>query len=183
VWDVDGTEFVDFHGGFGVNVVGHAHPKIVEAVSRAVARGAHFAVTTETSIALAEAVCSRFRLERVRIVNSGTEATMDAVRVARAVTGRDIVVKMEGSYHGHHDALLFSVVPEADVLGLRHQVGGESAGTGGGLYWTEPGSKGIPRSQWKDTMIVAVQRRRRPGARSRRDRGPGGRGDHGAGDE
>jgi len=154
VWDVDGTEFVDFHGGFGVNVVGHAHPKIVEAVSRAVARGAHFAVTTEASIALAEAVCSRFRLERVRIVNSGTEATMDAVRVARAVTGRDIVVKMEGSYHGHHDALLFSVVPEADVLGLRHQVGGESAGTGGGLYWTEPGSKGIPRSQWKDTMIV-----------------------------
>jgi glutamate-1-semialdehyde 2,1-aminomutase len=153
VWDVDGAEYVDFHGGFGVNVVGHAHPRIVEAVRAAIARGAHFAVTTEASVALAEAVCSRFHLERVRIVNSGTEATMDAIRAARAATGRDVVVKMEGSYHGHHDAVLFSVVPEADVLGLRHHVGGESAGSGG-LYWTEPGSKGIPRSQWKDTMIV-----------------------------
>src|SRR5262245_15826492 len=153
VWDVDGGEYVDFHGGFGVNVVGHAHPRIVEAVREAIARGAHFAVTTEDSVALAEQICARFRLERMRFVNSGTEATMDAIRVARAATGRDLVVKMEGSYHGHHDAVLFSVVPEADVLGLRHAVGGESAGTAG-LYSTEPTSRGVPRSQWKDTLIA-----------------------------
>jgi glutamate-1-semialdehyde 2,1-aminomutase len=154
VWDVDGTEYIDFHGGFGVNVVGHAHPKIVEAVRTAIAEGAHFAVTTANSVALAEEVCRRFNLEHMRFVNSGTEATMDAIRVARAATGRDLIIKMEGSYHGHHDAVLFSVVPEADVLGIRHNVGGESAGTVADLYWTEPGSKGIPRSQWKDTLIA-----------------------------
>src|SRR4029079_713125 len=138
VWDVDGTDYVDFHGGFGVNVVGHAHPKIVEAVQRAVTQGSHFAVTTEVTVRLAEAICERFGLERVRIVNSGTEATMDALRAARAATGRDKVVKMEGSYHGHHDALLFSVVPEADVLGLRHEVGGTAAVSQGGMYTTVP---------------------------------------------
>src|SRR6185295_14264063 len=90
----------------------------------------------------------------LRIVNSGTEATMDALRVARAATGRDKVVKMEGSYHGHHDALLFSVVPEADVLGLRTHVGGESAASSGDVYWTEPTSRGIPRSMWRDTAVV-----------------------------
>jgi glutamate-1-semialdehyde 2,1-aminomutase len=154
VWDVDGTEYVDFHGGFGVNVVGHAHPKIVEAVRDAIAKGAHFAVTTEASVALAEEICGRFNLEQMRFVNSGTEATMDAIRVARAATGRDVIVKMEGSYHGHHDSVLFSVVPEADVLGLRHDVGGEAAGTVADVYWTDPTSKGIPRSQWKDTVIA-----------------------------
>jgi glutamate-1-semialdehyde 2,1-aminomutase len=122
VWDVDGTEYKDFHGGFGVNIVGHAHPKIVEALEKAAHEAIHFAVTTPTTVALAEAICERFELEQVRIVNSGTEATMDALRVARAATGRDKVVKMEGSYHGHHDSLLFSVVPEADVLGVRHDV-------------------------------------------------------------
>src|SRR5205823_5654716 len=127
VWDVDGTEYVDFHGGFGVNVVGHAHPLIVEAISRAARSGTHFAVSTEATVALAEQLCERFGLEQVRLVNSGTEATMDSVRVARAATGRDRIVKIEGSYHGHHDAVLFSVVPEAAVLGLREQVGGEAA--------------------------------------------------------
>jgi len=150
VWDVDGTEYVDFHGGFGVNVVGHAHPKIVEAVCKVVERGIHFAVTTEMTVALAEAICERFQLEQVRFVNSGTEATMDAVRVARAATGRDKIIKMEGSYHGHHDVVLFSVVPEADVLGVKHNVGGE----GVPYYTTQPTSKGVPRSMWDDTFIV-----------------------------
>lgn len=150
VWDVDGTEYVDFHGGFGVNVVGHAHPKIVEAIRTVADQGIHFAVTTETTVALAEALCERFQLEQVRFVNSGTEATMDALRVARAATGRDRVVKMEGSYHGHHDALLFSVVPEADVLGIKHTVGGE----GIPYYTTQPTSKGVPRSMWDDTIVA-----------------------------
>lgn len=154
VWDVDGTEYVDFHGGFGVNVVGHAHPKIAEAIAKAARSGTHFAVTTPTTVALAEEICRRFGLEQVRLVNSGTEATMDAVRVARAATGRDRIVKMEGSYHGHHDAVLFSVVPEADVLGLRDAAGGESADSEGTAYTTVPTSKGVPRSMWKDTIVA-----------------------------
>jgi glutamate-1-semialdehyde 2,1-aminomutase len=149
VWDVDGTEYIDFHGGFGVNVVGHAHPKIVEAIRKVADQGIHFAVTTETTVALAEAICERFQLEQMRFVNSGTEATMDAIRVARAATGRDLIVKMEGSYHGHHDSVLFSVVPEADVLGLRHNVDQQ----GRTWYTTEPTSKGVPRALW-DTVIV-----------------------------
>jgi len=112
VWDVDGTEYRDFHSGFGVNVVGHAHPRIVAAVEDAIRTGAHFAVTTEATVALAEAICERFGLEQMRFVNSGTEATMDAIRVARAATGRDTILKIEGSYHGHHDSVLFSVVPD-----------------------------------------------------------------------
>jgi glutamate-1-semialdehyde 2,1-aminomutase len=124
VWDVDGTEYKDFHGGFGVNIVGHAHPKIVEALTKAASNAIHFAVTTPDTVALAEAICERFQLEQMRFVNSGTEATMDAIRVARAATGRDKIIKMEGSYHGHHDSVLFSVVPEADVLDMRFNTGG-----------------------------------------------------------
>jgi glutamate-1-semialdehyde 2,1-aminomutase len=149
VWDVDGTEYIDFHGGFGVNVVGHAHPKIVEAIRKVADQGIHFAVSTESTVALAEAICERFQLEQMRFVNSGTEATMDALRVARAATGRDKVLKMEGSYHGHHDSLLFSVVPESDVLGLRHNMDHE----GKAWYTTQPTSKGIPRALW-DTVVV-----------------------------
>ncbi len=154
VWDVDGSEYVDFHGGFGVNVVGHAHPTIVEAIRKVADQGIHFAVTTPATVELAEAVCERFQLEQVRFVNSGTEATMDAIRVARAATGRDRIVKMEGSYHGHHDVVLFSVVPEADTLGVRYDVGGEAADSAGTAYTTRPTSKGVPRSMWADTIIV-----------------------------
>jgi len=149
VWDVDGTEYVDFHGGFGVNVVGHAHPKIVEAIRAVADQGIHFAVTTEKTVALAEVICERFQLEQMRFVNSGTEATMDALRVARAATGRDKIVKMEGSYHGHHDSVLFSVVPEADVLDMRFNTGAE----GQSWYTTRPTSKGVPQALW-DTVIV-----------------------------
>jgi glutamate-1-semialdehyde 2,1-aminomutase len=121
VWDVDGHEYVDFHGGFGVNLVGHAHPKVVEAIERAARSGTHFAVPTEATVALAEEICRRFRLDQVRFTNSGTESTMSAVRVARAFTGRDGVAKIEGSYHGHADQLMFSVVPNAAEMGGRDQ--------------------------------------------------------------
>jgi len=150
VTDVDGTSYKDFHGGFGVNIVGHAHPKIVEALTKAAKNAIHFAVTTPETIELAEAICERFQLEQMRFVNSGTEATMDAIRVARAATGRDKIIKMEGSYHGHHDSVLFSVVPEADVLDMRFNTGSED---GKSWYTTEPTSKGIPRALW-DTVIV-----------------------------
>ena len=179
VWDVDGTEYKDFHGGFGVNIVGHAHPKIVEALEKAAREAIHFAVTTPTTVALAEAICERFELEQVRIVNSGTEATMDALRVARAATGRDKVIKMEGSYHGHHDSLLFSVVPEADVLGLRHDVDHE----GKAWYTTQPTSKGIPRALWDTTIVVPFNDAGGGRAGARGQRGRGRRGDPRAGDD
>jgi glutamate-1-semialdehyde 2,1-aminomutase len=149
VWDVDGNEYRDFHGGFGVNVVGHAHPKIAAAIQEAAQNGTHFAATTPATVDLAEEICRRFGLEQMRFVNSGTEATMDAIRAARAATGRDNIIKIEGSYHGHHDAVLFSVVPEADVLGLR-----EAGDAGGEVYHTLPTSKGIPADTAHHTLIV-----------------------------
>jgi glutamate-1-semialdehyde 2,1-aminomutase len=154
VWDVDGTEYRDFHGGFGVNIVGHAHPLIVAAIEQAARSGTHFAVSTPVTVALAEEVCRRFSLEQMRFVNSGTEATMDAIRAARAATGRDTILKIEGSYHGHHDAVLFSVVPEADVLGIRDRVRGEAADSEGDVYRTIPTSRGVPKAIAQDTLIV-----------------------------
>jgi len=121
IWDQDGSEYLDFHGGFGAMVVGHAHPRVVEAMQEAAAGGTHFAVTTEKAVAFGEAICRRFGLEMLRFANSGTEATMDAIRVARAATGRDVVCKVEGSYHGHHDSVMFSVIPNADVMGGRER--------------------------------------------------------------
>jgi glutamate-1-semialdehyde 2,1-aminomutase len=119
VWDQDGHEYLDFHGGFGAMVTGHAHPRIVAAIAEAAGRGTHFAVTTEEAVAWGEEICRRFGLEMIRFANSGTEATMDAIRVARAATGRDVICKIEGSYHGHHDAVMFSIVPNADLMGGR----------------------------------------------------------------
>jgi glutamate-1-semialdehyde 2,1-aminomutase len=121
VWDQDGRDYVDFHGGFGAMIAGHAHPRLVEAIHEAAGRGTHFAVTTEEAVAFGEEICRRFGLGMLRFANSGTEATMDAIRVARAATGRDVVCKIEGSYHGHHDAVMFSVVPNADVMGGRER--------------------------------------------------------------
>ena len=143
VWDVDGREYVDFHNGFGSMAVGHAHPKVVAAIENSARRGTHFAVTTEAAVELAEELCRRFRLERVRFTNSGTEATMDAIRVARGVTGKDVICKIEGSYHGHHDAVMFSVIPSLDLVGP----GGAEAGN-------LPASKGIPTGMGAWTVAV-----------------------------
>jgi len=117
VIDVDGNEYVDLHNGYGAMAVGHAHPKIVETVSRRVKLGTHFAQPTEDSIIVAEHLQQRFGLPLWRFGNSGTEETLDAVRLMRAYTGRDIVLKIEGSYHGHHDALMVSVAPPANKIG------------------------------------------------------------------
>jgi glutamate-1-semialdehyde 2,1-aminomutase len=130
VRDVDGHEYVDTHGGFGSMVVGHAHPKIREAIVRAIESGSHFAVPTEDSVLFAEELCRRFNLQQVRFANSGTEATMSAIRVARAATGRDDIVKIEGSYHGHHDTVMFSVVPNADLMGGREAPASEPMSLG-----------------------------------------------------
>ena len=117
VWDVDGNEYVDFHNGFGVMVVGHAHPKIVEAVTRQIALGSHYAQPVENSIIVARELKRRFHQPKWRFTNSGTESTLDAVRIARGFTGRERLVKIEASYHGHHDALMVSVEPPRDLMG------------------------------------------------------------------
>src|SRR5580658_5980484 len=142
VWDVDGTKRIDYHNGFGSMAVGHAHPKIVEAIDQAARHGTHFAVTTETTVLFAEELCRRYRLERVRLTNSGTEATMDAIRVARGATGRDLICKIIGSYHGHHDAVMFSVTPGT----------GDSNQAEGDLL--PPASRGIPKGMGQWTTAV-----------------------------
>jgi glutamate-1-semialdehyde 2,1-aminomutase len=116
VWDVDGNEYLDFHNGFGSMVQGHAHPAITKAVQERVALGTHFAAPTEDAVVVGEELARRFGLPRWRYVNSGSEATMDAIRIARAHTGRDTVVKIFGSYHGHHDGVMVSIgVPYAKI--------------------------------------------------------------------
>jgi glutamate-1-semialdehyde 2,1-aminomutase len=119
VWDIDGNEYVDYHNGYGVMVMGHAHPKIVEAVQRRVELGTHFAQPTEDAYVVAEGLVERYRLPYWRFGNSGTESTLDAVRIMRAVTGRNLIMKIEGSYHGHHDSLMVSVFPSKEMAGPR----------------------------------------------------------------
>jgi len=141
-WDVDGNEYVDYHNGFGAMAVGHAHPKIVEAIERAARGGTHFATTTPTSVAFAEELCRRFRLDKVRFSNSGTESTMDAIRVGRAVTGKDALIKIEASYHGHHDDVFYSVIPNFDAMGPPERPA------------DAPFSRGIPKSGGQEIRVV-----------------------------
>lgn len=140
--DVDGNEYVDLHGGYGAGLAGHAHPAIVEAVQAQVARGTHFAQPTETAIEVAEELGRRFGLPLWRFCNSGTEATMDAVHLMRSITGRDLIIKVEGCYHGHHDSVQVSVAPEPE------QMGPSSAPTG------VAGSTGIPQALLDLTLVV-----------------------------
>jgi glutamate-1-semialdehyde 2,1-aminomutase len=142
VWDVDGNEYVDFHNGFGVMVVGHAHPKIVEAVTRQIALGSHFAQPVENSIIVARELKRRFHQPKWRFTNSGTESTLDAVRIARGFTGRERLVKIEASYHGHHDALMVSVEPPRDLMGPPDAPA------------SVPQSEGIPAAIVKLTTVV-----------------------------
>ena len=109
IWTVDGQELVDFHNGFGCMVQGHGNPVIVEAIAKRAPLGTQFALPTEDSIIMAENLKGAFKLPKWRFVNSGSEATMDAIRVARAFTGREPIVKMFGSYHGHHDYVMVSI--------------------------------------------------------------------------
>jgi glutamate-1-semialdehyde 2,1-aminomutase len=121
VWDVDGNEYVDFHNGFGVMCVGHANPTISAAVKARMDDGTHFAAPTEGSIVVAEELSRRWGLPQWRFTNSGTESTMDAVHLARGFTGREVLLKIEGSYDGHHDSVMVSVKPPADEMGPRER--------------------------------------------------------------
>jgi len=117
VYDADGNEYVDLHGGYGAALAGHAHPAIVKAVRDQVGHGTHFAQPTETAIVVAAELAGRFGLPRWRFANSGTEATMDAVHLMRSFTRRDLIIKVEGGYHGHHDSVQVSVMPAEDEAG------------------------------------------------------------------
>src|SRR6516164_5861543 len=117
IYDVDGNEYVDLHGGYGAALAGHAHPAIVEAVRSQVALGTHFAQPTEDSLTVADELARRFGQPLWRFGNSGTEATMDAVHLMRAITGRDLIIKVEGCYHGHHDSVQVSVMPAPEEVG------------------------------------------------------------------
>lgn len=130
VYDVDGNAYVDLHGGYGASLAGHAHPAIVRAVQQQVGRGTHFAQPTENAIAVAEELTRRFGLPQWRFGNSGTEATMDAVHLMRSITGRDLIIKVEGGYHGHHDSVQVSVMPEPEEMGPAARPASAAASSG-----------------------------------------------------
>lgn len=116
LFDIDGNRYSDFHNGYGAMLVGHAHPAIVETVTARVRQGTHFAQPTTDAVIVAEELGRRYGLPLWRFCNSGTEATMDAIHLARAITDRTLIVKIEGAYHGHHDTVQVSVWNEADEL-------------------------------------------------------------------
>ena len=130
VYDVDGNEYVDLHGGYGAALAGHGHPAIVEAIRGQAALGTHFAQPTPAAILVAEELSRRFGLPLWRLANSGTEATMDAVHLMRAITGRDLIIKVEGCYHGHHDSVQVSVCPEPEEVGPPHKPAQVRSSTG-----------------------------------------------------
>jgi len=130
VTDVDGNRYWDFHNGFGSMVQGHAHPAIVRALRDRAELGTHFAAVTEDTVIVAEALAERFGLPLWRFVNSGSEATMDAIRIARALTGRETIMKIFGSYHGHHDAVMVSIGVPYEEIGDREELVSLSYGAG-----------------------------------------------------
>ncbi len=136
VWDVDGNEYIDYLGSWGPLALGHAHPVVVEAVQRAAADGTSFGAPVEQEVELAEIICAALpSVDSLRLVNSGTEACMTALRLARAYTGRSKIVKFAGNYHGHADGLLVAAGSGA----LTHGV---------------PTSAGVPESYAAETLVA-----------------------------
>jgi glutamate-1-semialdehyde 2,1-aminomutase len=131
VWDVDGNEMYDFHNGFGSMIQGHAHPAIGRAIQERYSQGTHFAAPTEDAIVVGDELARRWGLPKWRYTNSGSESTMDAIRIARGFTGRETIVKIFGSYHGHHDGVMVSIGVEYDRIGDRENL--ESLPYGAGI--------------------------------------------------
>src|SRR3989338_10066720 len=119
IYDADGNEYIDYVGSWGPMIVGHSNPQIVLALKKAIDNGTSYGAPTELEVQLADMVIKAFpSIEMVRMVNSGTEATMSAIRLARAYTKRDKVIKFEGCYHGHVDSLLVKAGSGAATLGV-----------------------------------------------------------------
>jgi len=136
VFDLDGNAYIDYVAAFGPLILGHAHPAVTDALAQAAQRGTAYGATTELEVELARTICEAIpSIELVRFVNSGTEATMSALRLARAFTGRDKIVKFEGCYHGHADGLLAKAGSGQATLGL-------------------PDSPGVPASYAAHTLVV-----------------------------
>ena len=136
VWDVDGNEYIDYLGSWGPLALGHAHPAVVEALRRAAEGGSSFGAPVENEVELARLVCNAFpSVDMVRLVNSGTEACMSAIRLARAFTGRDKIIKFAGCYHGHADGLLVRAGSGAMTHGI-------------------PTSAGVPESYATETLVA-----------------------------
>jgi glutamate-1-semialdehyde 2,1-aminomutase len=133
--DVDGHEYVDLVGSWGPLLHGHAHPEVIEAVTSAAGRGTSFGTPSEPEVLLAEEIVARTPVDQVRLVSSGTEATMSAIRLARGVTGRELVVKFAGCYHGHVDALLAEAGSGVATFGL-------------------PGTPGVPAGSTLATLVL-----------------------------
>lgn len=133
--DVDGNHYVDLVGSWGPMLLGHAHPEVVDAVTAAVVRGTSFGTPAQPEVLLAEEIVGRTPVEQVRMVSSGTEATMSAIRLARGFTGRDKIVKFAGCYHGHVDALLAEAGSGVVTLGI-------------------PGTPGVPAHVTADTIVL-----------------------------
>jgi glutamate-1-semialdehyde 2,1-aminomutase len=137
VWDVDGRESIDYVASWGPMILGHAHPEVVEAIRRAAERGTSYGAPCEGEVELAERVTRAMpSIEKVRFVSSGTEATMSALRLARGATGRAKILKFDGCYHGHADALLVAAGSGVATLGI-------------------PGSKGVTEGAAGDTLVVS----------------------------
>ncbi|POB00279.1 glutamate-1-semialdehyde-2,1-aminomutase [Chromobacterium sinusclupearum] len=135
-WDADGKQYLDYVGSWGPAIVGHAHPEVVKAVQDAAVGGLSFGAPTEGEVVIAEEICKLLpSVEQVRLVSSGTEATMTAIRLARGFTGRDLIVKFEGCYHGHSDSLLVK------------------AGSGL-LTFGNPSSGGVPADFTQHTLVL-----------------------------
>ncbi len=124
VWDVDGNEYLDYVGTWGPAILGHAHPKIIKAVQAAAQNGTSFGIPNPFEVTLAKMICAWLpSVQKVRMCNSGTEATMSAIRLARGFTGRDLTIKFEGCYHGHVDSLLVKAGSGVATLGLPDTAG------------------------------------------------------------
>ncbi len=136
IYDVDGNEFIDYICSWGPMILGHAHPAVLEAIAQAAAKGISFGAPTKNELVLAELICDAVpSIDMVRLVNSGTEAAMSAIRLARGYTGRDLIVKFEGCYHGHSDGLLVKAGSGALTSGI-------------------PDSAGVPADYSKNTLIA-----------------------------
>ena len=134
--DVDGNEYIDYIGSWGPHILGHRHPAVIEAIEQVLKKGTSFGAPTEMETEMAELLCQAVpSLDKVRMVNSGTEATMSAIRVARGFTGRDKIIKFAGCYHGHVDSLLVQAGSGALTLGV-------------------PSSPGIPKGCTDDTIVL-----------------------------